>query len=352
MKDKNKVVIDKHLYIFNLSTDIDNPLLAFTQDWVEAFENVIRDITVISTWVGKHSLPETIQVVQLGGGNFLVRGKSLLRLFRVACTVIKNRKNALVFHHMSTRTAAILGPIFSLFRIKQGLWYSHSNRSVELRFAAKFMNRIFSSTPESLPIYSEKARFVGHGINLNKFPIFKPLYREKAILSLGRIAQIKHNEALIDAVSRSERALKEVHLVGPVGDSSDYLELLTAYAYERGINLVHIGEVPHSDIAELLSRYAVSYTGNPNTVDKSVIEGALCGSFTLASQEFILKQTGMALILEEQGITFNDDLAIQIQILDDLYLREDLRLMLRHLAAEKNSVSMTTKTIFEEILLS
>lgn len=350
MKADKEILLEKHLYVFNLSTDSDNPILAFTQDWVNAFQKIIRDVSVVSTWVGKHSFPQNVQVIELGGGNFTARGKSLVRLTGIALHIIRNRKRAIVFHHMSTKTAAILGPLFRLFQIKQGLWYSHSNKSFELIYSSKFMNKIFSSTPDSLPIKSKKARYVGHGINVRRFPESVSGSRKEAILSLGRIAKIKNNELLIDAVSRSRREFREVHLVGPIGKSETYLEHLLAYGENKEVAVKYLGEVPHSEVAELLCKYSICYTGNPDTVDKSVIEGALSGCFTLASQKFILEQTGMASILDELGIAFTSDLAVQIENLRNLNSRNDLRVILRNRALEKNSVSNATRQIIEEIM--
>ena len=352
MKNDKQELSDKHLYIFNLSTDSNNSVLAFTEDWVKALQEIINNVTVVSTWVGRHSLPENIQVMELGGGSFISRGKSLFRLSVIAIVIIRNRRRSLVFHHMSTRTAAILGPVFKLFQIKQGLWYSHSKKSTDLIISSKFMNRIFSSTSCSLPIRSKKARYVGHGIKLSRFSEVNFSSREEAILSLGRIAKIKNNELLIDAVSRSGRKVKEVHLAGPIGNSKVYLSQLNTYACDKGVKLRYLGEVPYSEISNILCKYSICYSGNPNTVDKSVIEGALCGCFTLANQEFVLNQTGMKSILEELGVPFHTDLADQIRNLDALDARNDLRLELRNRAMEKNSLSNTTQRIIKEIMAS
>jgi glycosyltransferase involved in cell wall biosynthesis len=358
MKTENQDLIGKHLYIFNLSTDSDNAVLAFTEDWIKAFHEIVDDVSVFSTWVGRNSLPESVKVLELGGGSFLSRGKSIFRLSVIAVKIIRNRRNALVFHHMSTKTAAILGPAFRLFRIKQGLWYSHSNRPADLIISSRFMNRIFSSTPNSLPIKSKKARYVGHGIELTRYSEVNFSFREDAILSLGRIAKIKNNEILIDAVSRSGMKTKEVHLVGPVGKSGEYLDDLHRYAASKEVKLTYLGEIPHADIAKFLCNYSICYSGNPNTVDKSVIEGALSGCFTLANQKFILHQTGMESVLEELEIPFSTDLAVQIRNLNDLTETKDLtetnnlRQKLRIRAAEKNSLSNTTQQIIQEILMS
>jgi glycosyltransferase involved in cell wall biosynthesis len=342
--------IQKHLYIFNLSTDENNNILSFTQDWVLAFNEIVTNVSVISTWVGSHSLPYNIKVTQIGGGNLIHRGSALIRLAKVGVAIVKNRREAIVFHHMSSRTAALLGPLFCITGIKQGLWYSHSSVTRELLFAERYMNKLFSSSIESLPISSMKSRFTGHGINIAHFPKFQPHSRSQAVLSLGRIARIKKNEALIDAISKSSRTVKEVHLVGPTGTSNEYLNELTEYGSKKGVSVKYLGEVSHRNVAELLSRYSICYTGNPNTVDKSVIEGALSGCFTLSGQEFVLKQTGMSFVLEKAGFPFEADLTDQILVLDELFENEELRLVLRDQATRKNSVQNTASLIVNELL--
>jgi glycosyltransferase involved in cell wall biosynthesis len=350
MGTSNSIKVQKHLYIFNLSTDEDNSLLSFTQDWVLAFKDIVTDVSVISTWVGSHSLPSEIKVTQIGGGNLIRRGMALIRLTKVGFTIVRNRREAIVFHHMSTKTAALLGPLFWISGVKQGLWYSHSHVTRELLFAERYMNKIYSSTLESLPISSTKARFTGHGINVSKFPELKSHPRSMAVLSLGRIARIKRNENLIDAISKSKREVKEIHLVGPLGSSTKYLQELVDYGSEKGVGVKYFGEISHKDVAEFLSRYSACYTGNPNTVDKSVIEGALSGCFTLASQEFILKQTGMSDVLEKAGLRFEQNLTDQILALDQLHDNEELRFLLRDRAIRKNSVQRTTAEIVSELL--
>ncbi len=341
-----------HLYVFNLSTDSSNSLLAFTQDWIRGFSQILDQVSVVSTWVGHNTLPTEISVKQIGGGNLINRIRGFRVLFRVGVEIVKNRENAIIFHHMSPRTAVILGPFFRLCGIKQGLWYSHSKRTLELVIAEKLVNRIFSSVPQALPLKSNKAIFTGHGIAVEKFKFQDKAQRKMAILSLGRIAPIKNNEALIDAISKSKRTAKEVHLIGPVGDSLEYLNSLMEHALARGVTLSHLGEVSYSKIENIFSSYSICYTGNPNTVDKSVIEGALCGSFTLASQELVLNQTGMSSILRMANLEFSNDLTTQIEYLDTIADREDLRFELHKYAKKQNSVITTTRKIVEEIMRS
>ena len=339
-----------HLYIFNLSTDDKDSLLAFTQEWVIAFRNHCEKITVISTHVGSHSLPEEIEVIEIGGGDYFQRIRGFLRVIRMGFKIVRFRNTAVVFHHMSPRTAVILGPLFSFARIKHGLWYSHSNPSRELRIAARFVDKIFSSSLNSLPLTSTKARFVGHGINTSKFKSIDNKDRKNAVLSLGRIAKIKNIEALINAVAKSKRREKEIHLAGPLGKSNNYLYELIELGARNGVEVVYLGDYEHRLVPNLLVNYSVCYTGNPNTVDKSVIEGALCGCFTLAAQEFILNQTGMSQVLKECAVNFASDLSIQLNQIDSIRDSIKLRKLLANTAAEMNDVEKTTQKIVEELI--
>jgi glycosyltransferase involved in cell wall biosynthesis len=324
-------------------------LLAFTQDWVLAFKSRCEKITVISTHVGSHSLPKEITVIEIGGGNSRRRIKGFFRIIKIGIKIVGMRKTAVVFHHMSPRTAVTLGPLFMLTGINQGLWYSHSNPSTELRVAAHFVNKIFSSSAESLPIRSTKARYVGHGINISKFPAVVDNLRNNAVLSLGRVARIKNNEALINAVAESARTKKEIHLVGPLGNSKEYLSELVELGRNKGVEVSHLGEIEHILVPKLLLSYAVCYTGNPNTVDKSVIEGALSGCYTLASQEFILNQTGMSEVLKLCNQALTPNLNEQLDLIDSIYSRVDLRKLLSKTAAQMNDVNKTTAKIILEL---
>jgi glycosyltransferase involved in cell wall biosynthesis len=339
-----------HLFIFNLSTDDTDPLLAFTQEWVLAFKAHSEKITVISTHVGEHSLPEEIDLIEIGGGNFIRRVKGFFRIINVGFKIQGTRKTALVFHHMSPRSALILGPFLKLLKVKQGLWYSHSNPSIELRVAAKLVDKIFSSSKQSLPIRNAKARFVGHGIKTSKFPPINENPRQSAVLSLGRVARIKNNEALISAVAESSRSKKEIHLVGPLGGSTEYLSGLIALGKKAGVEVIYLGEAEHKAIPKLLKGYSVCYTGNPNTVDKSVIEGALSGCFTLAAQEFVLDQTGMTNVLRLCNLDFTNNLSTQLEYLELIHSRSDLRAILAKSAAEMNDVDATAQKIIYELV--
>jgi glycosyltransferase involved in cell wall biosynthesis len=191
---------------------------------------------------------------------------------------------------------------------------------------------------------------VGHGINISQFSNSVIGNRKEAVLSLGRVDRIKHNEALIHAMAKSNRKEKAIDLVGPTKNSPAYVRELMALGDKNGVVVNYLGEVEHNLIPGLLNQYSICYTGNPNTVDKSVIEGALLGCFTIAEQEFVLDQTGMSEVLRKCNMVFSSDLTQQIAQADQLLERDDLRELLARTCAEMNDVDKTTTKILKELI--
>ena len=71
------------LYIFNLATDLDDPLLAFTHDWINASLSEAKNVQVVSTHVGRIDLPPEVHVREIGGGDLRKRVVGIIRLFRI-----------------------------------------------------------------------------------------------------------------------------------------------------------------------------------------------------------------------------------------------------------------------------
>lgn len=346
-----KDVIDKnHAYIFNLSTDLDDPSLAFTSDWIKAFSREFQNVHVYSTQLGRTEFITNVEYIETGGGTTFQRIRAVYRLQRALIKILINRNSSIAFHHMSTKTCLIVGPALRLFGVPQGLWYSHSKTNLELKLASWITNRIYSSTESALPIKSSKAYFVGHGLNVSKFKVGAPEIRNNRILSLGRIARVKNNEALIAAIAKANCGITDVYLVGPLSGETNYLEELRNYGVSLGVDVHHIPPVSYNEVAALLGQYSVCYTGSPNSVDKSVIEGAMTGCFTIAPQDFVLKQTGMSQILKSLGIEEMPGLDQQIRIASELFNDNARRIELSNLAKEMNNVENTVKKIVSELL--
>lgn len=338
------------MIIFNLATDENDPLLAFTSDWIKAFHEIENVTEVISTHVGSHSLPKSIRVHELGGGSPLRKIIAILKLLYHGIRITSTTNNTVIFHHMSTYSAMILGPLFRFRGFQQGLWYSHNRDSFILRGGSFFVNDIFTPTRDSFPFKSKKLHSVGHGIDVSKFNLhMNENARRFGIVSVGRISEVKRLDLLISGVIESGLQGVEVTLIGPNPKQNNLYGKLVNLAAENYVPLVFMEPVKNTDLAEVLSKYSMCYTGSPKTVDKSAIEGALMGCFVLSENLNVLEQTGMNEVWRTIGQTPPTSISEQIQELSKYVNRIDLRIILRQAAIHNNDLKLTARKIYDQV---
>jgi len=330
----------KKLYLFNLATDLDNPLLAFTLDWILAASEIVDEIEVISTHVGRRSLPRNVRVREIGGGTFGERVCAVFRCFRIIYEITRIRKDVKVFYHMTNKIASILCIPLRTIGVKQAIWYSHSANPQSLRIASKFCNLIYSSAPSSLPFSNSKCRYVGHGINFSSFPVLdeKDKSTRHGFVSLGRVAPIKNIENFLDAISLSSEEKKEVDLIGPISQANNYQNELKSFADDRGVKINFLGPINYSEVPKTLMNYSVCYTGNPNTTDKAAIESAAAGCFLVSNESDTQKLTGMAEFWKE-NVVDPTNLVSQINFLSNLEADTKIRFEISARARERNNVT-------------
>ena len=339
---------EKELWIFNLATDLDNPVLAATHAWILECSYHVKKVYVVSTHVGRYDLPKDVEVFELNGGSFKLRISAGLKLFRIVLRIIKS--NSIVFHHMSQKTAALIGLPLRIARIKQGLWYSHSSKSFSLFWAQLCVDKIFTSVPGAYPFNSKKIIYVGHGIEVNRFIKNADKNRSNpySILSVGRITQIKNLQDILDAISKIPNEIKnqvKIDFVGPIDDKS-YANNLEKIAARNSINLRIIPGIPHTEISEIYRGYSIYFTGTPHSIDKATIEAAVSGCLIVTSNLICLE------FLEITNPNF-DHCKLEEQLLDIFNQNSDQlsvnRAMISHVAANKNNVSNTCLRILRKI---
>lgn len=338
------------LYIFNLATDLDNTLLAFTHDWIKASLSEAKRVEVVSTHVGRMDFPPQVQVREIGGGNLPKRIVGVIRLFRALMEIARERKKAIVFYHMSNTFAALLGLPLRILGVRQGLWYSHSASPLSFKLAAKFSNLVFSSSPNALPISNQKCRYVGHGIDFSRFPLISDdtNLSRKTFISLGRITPIKNLELFIKAVADCNSISKEIHLAGPSGRDLKYEKKLMDLAAKEGVTLAFLGEIPYPKIPHLLASYSICYTGNPKTTDKAAIEAAAVGCFVICSEPNTQELTGMD-ILWDTLKTKPSSLKEQINLIISLSETSKYRRNIAERAIMQSNVHQTVRRILADL---
>lgn len=334
-----------NLYIFNLATDSENVLLAPAVDWIRSFSKKCENVKVYSTHVGRYDLPKNVTVNEIGGGTFSKRLIGLIKILYFALNIIfSNKKNKIVFHHMSPRTAWIAGPMFRLAGVKQGLWYAHFKKNHELFMAMLFMNFLFASAPISFPFKTKKVNFIGQGIVASKF--ITTNYNDRAgIISVCRIHPIKSIDRLI--ISAGECGFQDkVILVGPLSKNESYLNYLLELSKKMNVNCEYVGIVPNEELIKYLEKTSMIYTGNLNTVDKSSIEGAISGNLVLSISKDVQLLTGMNRIWKKMNLK-TDTIAGQIKAIESQEKKnlEGCRKELSELAQKRNDVDILTQRI-------
>ena len=336
--------------IYNLITDENDPVTAFALDWIRAFAETSDQVVVFSTHVGRYSLPSNVKVYEVGGGSPKKRLIAVFKLLSSLFLVLKIRGNRIILHHMSEKTACILGPFYRCLAINQGLWYSHNRNSIILKCASLFVNFIFTPTSNSFPIKISKINAIGHGISLSRFEGYvKTTQPRKGIVSIGRISKVKHLEKIIDALSLVKPERPTLTFIGPVMEEAKYVNLLKSRAKILEVELSMKAGTPYNEIPAAVSKYSIAFSGSPNTVDKSVLEAAAVGCFIVSENPHVLELTGMKKFWDSIGIQVPYNLEKQIEILKNYELNDDLRGLVAETCKEKNNVHQTVTKIVDTL---
>lgn len=293
------------LVVFNLATDLDNYLLAHSHEWIEELSHHFVAVDVISTHVGRFKFVESVKVHEIGGGSTRKRAVALLRLaghfFRIVC----RREKSVVFHHMSSRTLGLLGWLFRLQGIPQGIWYAHSGTDCFIKIGINSSNFVFVPHKNALNIGTRsKVIETGHGVKFPPLIDYKLSNSQESgfnegvivLTALGRIAKVKKIEELISAVKLSPADIKDrirVELVGPIHDK-DYLLDLQNLAKKESITLSYCGVLVGKNLWDyLFNHVSLIYNGMKGSIDKAPLVAASLGVPVLTTNIGLQNLTGM-----------------------------------------------------------
>lgn len=288
------------LLVFNLELDLDSRVLASAHDWVEEFAYRYAKVVVYTTHLGRTNLPSNVCVTELGGGTSLMRVRAVIRLLGSLIYVFRNKHELRVFHHMSSRSVAILGPILRLLCVPQILWYSHSKADWSLKLFKSIPNCIVSSSKASVPIKNrKKVRGIGHGIKVSRFDSEEKLLSGERLhmIALGRVVPVKNLESALDAMINVNQRVRDklgvFRMIGPSGLDPTYERKILEIAKTHGLKIEISNSLDYSRIPNLLSSSSILFSGTPISVDKVCLEAAMSGCFIISENPNVLKLTGL-----------------------------------------------------------
>jgi glycosyltransferase involved in cell wall biosynthesis len=328
-------------------------VLAANLDWVEAFSRLFADVTVYTIHAGEFDVASNVKVIEIGGGNSILRVKALFKLIQSIYMSFKYRKQIVVFHHMSSKTAAITGLFFRIMRVPQGLWYSHSIADRYLKISRLWINSFFSSTQQSFPIKLKNLYAIGHGIPTSKFRSSLYGIKRSNIVSIGRVAPIKRLERAIDVISKLPDSEKiELHVIGNFSEKDPYFQELLKLATNLNVSVKFLGDFSYSALQENLAKYSYIFSGTPKSIDKALLEGAAAGCLVLSENAGANELTGMLSVMGELGIDLESSLEQRLLILQRLDSQsvQEIRERISMKTSETCDISNTALKIARNLL--
>ena len=336
------------LFLFNIETDINSKYLSSNCDFVNAISNDFDQVNVYSTHIGTFSAPNNVSLYELGGGSFFRRVKGAFRCFKILLEIAKNRSDNIVLYHMVTGVPLLISFPLAKLKIKQGIWYSHSKSSLQLKLILKNIDVVFSPTNTSFPIKTSKLKAIGHGVN-NKLFQFNSKSIRSGVVTVGRVVPIKRIEtflyALYELDEKYRKLFSKLTIIGDISTDPDYVNRIKNLASSFNVELVIIDQISRNKIATYLNGANYYFMGTPNSLDKAALEAAMCGCILLSDNWANYEALGLPDFIKNGTPTENlKDVLLKIGGLNS----SDLHKMQSHVASwnkKNNSIEALTAKI-------
>lgn len=301
------------LLLFNLMTDDSDPVLGFAPGWIRELAARCEFVDVITMYLGTHQLPSNVRVYSAGRERGLSKARRVANFYCHLLRLLATRRYDACFAHMMPLFAGLAGPMLTARGIRTALWYTHRQRSAQLRLGLAMSWRVVSADATSFPYRTDKLRVIGHGIDTDFYapcPHPKSLPQDEGwtspltlerrspfppvggragdvgnplVVQVGRLAAIKHQATTIKAVAATAG---ELALIGgaQAGASGEYERRIVVMARELGLaERCHFtGDLPAAEVRDWYRRTTVAVNMSPvGLFDKAALESMACGLPTI-----------------------------------------------------------------------
>lgn len=350
------------LLIITQKVDKNDENLGAFYYWFEEFAKRFEKVEIIASFVGEENLPDNVNVYSLGKEKGYGKARRILNFFLIFYG--NYFKSDVVFFHMIPEFVIASSPFFLFLRPpslkasawrsrKIVLWYAHKSVTWKLKFAARIVDYIFSSSEAGFRIPSKKVIFTGQAINTDIFYPSSEINSAKLyFISIGRIASVKKLDVTIQALVNLEKSWPREWSFSIIGgpilkDDYKYLNFLKELVKKEGLEkkVNFFGPKPYSEVPSLMREHDflvnLSETGS---LDKVVLEAMASGLTVLTSTE------GYKNVLPERYFLENIDpghIAERIKLLAD---ERRPNLNLRDIVLKNHSLKTTIDKITQIIL--
>lgn len=185
------------LLILTQRVDKEDPILGFFHNWLEKFSYETAELYVICLTRGVVDLPDNVFIFSLGKEKGAGKISQFIRLQNYLFKTLPKVDG--VFAHMCPEYVLYAWPLAKIFNKKILLWFVHKSVTWKLRLAAKFVNKIFTSSKNSCRLENDKIEVVGHGVDTDLFKPTENIKNQKQIICVGRISPIKDQMTFVKA---------------------------------------------------------------------------------------------------------------------------------------------------------
>jgi len=271
--------------LFNLATDLDDPILGFTTRWIRELAERVESIHVITMRAGRVEVPANVHVYSVGKEKGYSEPRRAALFYRHLYRILREERINVCFSHMMPLFTVLAAPILKHKRIPIITWYAHPSLTWTLKLAHHLSDCMVTSLSTAYPYKRDKLIVVGQGIDTNLFapdgtkPDSPPM-----ILCAGRLSLVKDHPTLLRAAALLRKRLPRAFRVVILGDPANprdkpYVRLLHQQVKElalEGIVLFEPG-VPMDYLPRWYRRCTVHVNLTPpGFADKVAWEALAC----------------------------------------------------------------------------
>jgi len=283
------------LLVFNLATDIDDPILGFTTHWIRALAQRVDRVLVITMRAGRLELPSNVRVDSVGKEKGYGEARRVAEFYRILARVLREQRPDTCFSHMMPLFTVLGAPLLKLRKIPIVTWYAHPHASSVLKAAHRLSDRTVASVTTAYPYKHDKLVPIGHGIDTQ---LFSPAQQEMPdeppiILCVGRLSPVKDHPTLIKAAARLRQIAPQPFRVVIVGGPAVAKDAAYVRALHEQIGQLNLRDtvavnapVPMGRLPEWYRRCAVHVNMSPvGFGDKVAWEAMSCAKPCVVANE-------------------------------------------------------------------
>lgn len=266
-------------------------VLGFVVRWVEGLARHCERVRVLALEVGDTSeLPDQVDFRVLGRRGNLRR---FWRYRRFLVEAFRGDGFDTLLTHMVPRYSLVAARRARRQGVGHFMWYTSKGVDARLRRAVDLVDKVFTASPESLRVETEKRVVTGHGIDVAHFdrggatPDAPP-----RLLSVGRLTPAKDPVTVLEALTLLRHRGRQLVLdwagSGLAASDAAYIDEVRSCIAVGGLEdaVVLHGAVPYPEVAELYRRATLFVSASrTGSVDKAVLEAMASGRPALTCNE-------------------------------------------------------------------